>query len=190
MIPVGYSMGGPVAQLVWQRHPDRVAGLVLCATARNFRGTPEVSPGRLALVGGVSGLAAVLRAVPPGVRRQATKASVVWRKRALGMPDWVLEEIGRNDSAAMLEAFRALQSFNSSAWIGDVDVPTAVVLTTDDHLVPPSRQRKLATAIPHASVWPVDGDHDACVTRPRSFGPVLVAACAAVVSSMSVEGRR
>ena len=35
---VGYSMGGAIAQLAWQRHPDRVAGLVLCSTARNFRG--------------------------------------------------------------------------------------------------------------------------------------------------------
>src|SRR5436309_15731104 len=26
-IPVGYSLGGPVAQLLWKRHPDRVAGL-------------------------------------------------------------------------------------------------------------------------------------------------------------------
>ena len=36
IIPVGYSMGGPIAQLVWRRHPDRVDGLVLCATSRNF----------------------------------------------------------------------------------------------------------------------------------------------------------
>ena len=35
---VGYSMGGAIAQLVWRRHRDRVEGLVLAATARNFRG--------------------------------------------------------------------------------------------------------------------------------------------------------
>src|SRR5688572_28316008 len=28
VIPVGYSMGGPVAQLLWQRHRDLVDGLV------------------------------------------------------------------------------------------------------------------------------------------------------------------
>src|SRR3954469_21660305 len=38
-VAVGYSMGGPIAQLTWQRHRDRVEGLVLCATSRNFRGT-------------------------------------------------------------------------------------------------------------------------------------------------------
>ncbi len=33
VIPIGYSMGGPVAQLVWRRHRERVQGLVLCATS-------------------------------------------------------------------------------------------------------------------------------------------------------------
>src|SRR5215470_14844889 len=32
-IIVGYSMGGPVAQLVWRRHPELVSGLVLAATS-------------------------------------------------------------------------------------------------------------------------------------------------------------
>jgi len=40
-IPVGYSLGGPVAQLMWRHHRDRVDGLVLCATSRNFRGKPH-----------------------------------------------------------------------------------------------------------------------------------------------------
>jgi len=36
VIPVGYSMGGAVAQLFWRRHPNRTAGLVLCATGARF----------------------------------------------------------------------------------------------------------------------------------------------------------
>ena len=39
-IACGYSMGSLVAQLIWRRHPDRVAGLVLGATSRNFLGSP------------------------------------------------------------------------------------------------------------------------------------------------------
>ena len=35
-VVAGYSMGGAVAQLVWRRHPSRVIGLVLCATAARF----------------------------------------------------------------------------------------------------------------------------------------------------------
>jgi 3-oxoadipate enol-lactonase len=33
---VGYSMGGPVASLIARRHPDRVDGIVLCATALDW----------------------------------------------------------------------------------------------------------------------------------------------------------
>ena len=35
-IVVGYSMGGPVAQLLWHRHPKKVDGLVLSATSHSF----------------------------------------------------------------------------------------------------------------------------------------------------------
>ena len=37
-IVVGYSMGGAVAQLLWHRHPERVAGLVLCSTTARWEG--------------------------------------------------------------------------------------------------------------------------------------------------------
>ena len=37
-VVVGYSMGGAIAQLTWVRHRHRVSGLVLCSTARNYRG--------------------------------------------------------------------------------------------------------------------------------------------------------
>ena len=60
LIPVGYSMGGPVAQLVWRRHPERVTGLVLCATAPYFAG--RRTERRMLL--GLSGLAAVARLAP------------------------------------------------------------------------------------------------------------------------------
>jgi 3-oxoadipate enol-lactonase len=38
-IACGYSMGSLVAQELWRRHPDRIGGLVLCATSRNFLGS-------------------------------------------------------------------------------------------------------------------------------------------------------
>ena len=39
-IACGYSMGSLIAQLLWRRHPNRIAGLVLGATSRNFLGSP------------------------------------------------------------------------------------------------------------------------------------------------------
>ena len=182
-VPVGYSMGGPVAQLTWLRHPDRVAGLVLCATSRNFRSAAEPALPELALTRGVAGAAAALRLLPPGARRPLATAGLGWRTRALGLPEWAVQEVSRNDPAALLDGYRELQRFDSSPWITGVDVPTAVVVTTDDHVVAPHRQRRLAEAIPGAAVWAVDGDHTACVNAVDRFVPALVAACGWVCDS-------
>ena len=37
VILVGYSMGGPISMLFWRRHPELVAGMVLEATALEWR---------------------------------------------------------------------------------------------------------------------------------------------------------
>ena len=59
-IVVGYSMGGAVAQLLWQRHRERLLGLVLCATAPHFNRQRNE---RLSFLG-LTGLAAVARLTP------------------------------------------------------------------------------------------------------------------------------
>ncbi len=77
----------------------------------------------------------------------------------------------------MLAWAAALGRFSSRAWIGGVDVPTAVVVTSRDVLVPTARQRALAAAIPGATVVELDGDHGVFVTDPRAFAAALVEAC-------------
>jgi 3-oxoadipate enol-lactonase len=82
----------------------------------------------------------------------------------------------------MIEAGRALGAFDSSSWIGEVDVPTGVVVTENDQLVAPHRQHKLAASIPGASVHTIAADHLVCAApdaRVR-FVPTLVEACADV----------
>jgi pimeloyl-ACP methyl ester carboxylesterase len=91
-----------------------------------------------------------------------------------------------HDPAAIAEAGTAIARFASQDWIGGVDVPTAVVVTRQDQLVPPHRQRKLAAAIPGATVHPVDGDHGVCASNPERFVPVLVEACTSVAERARV----
>lgn len=174
VIPVGYSMGGPVAQLVWHRHPELVAGLVLCATSRDFAGRP----GERAAFAALGGATAVARAMPERMR-------LVVRERVTGnrfdgdtpQGRWARGEFDRSDGRLLLDAGYSLGRFSSRDWIGGVDVPTAVVLTELDGLVPPHRQRKLAEAIPDARVFPVAGDHVVCSMQPDVFAPVLLRAC-------------
>ena len=177
-IAVGYSMGGPIAQLTWYRHRDRVAGLVLCATSRNFRG----GPGERVAFGVLPGLAAATGVAPAGLRRQLMRRFTAGRVDDPPTRRWAMRELRRSDPASLAAAAAALGRFSSHAWIGDVDVPTAVVLTTRDQAVPPHRQQKLADAIPGAKVHPVDGDHLVCALGAHRFVPVLVSACVDVAT--------
>lgn len=159
-IVVGYSMGGPIASLVWRRHRDLVGGLVFCATSRNFRG----SPGEKLTFGamGLAGMSPV--AVPKPLVRLCGSAL-----GALPLPlpqpgpvkdvRWAIEEMAGHDPRSIIQAGAAIGKFNSSPWIGQVDVPTSVVVTTSDQVVPPIRQFRLARSIPHATVHCVEGGH-------------------------------
>ena len=68
-------------------------------------------------------------------------------------------------------------------------MPTAVVVTARDHIVPVSRQLRLARAIPGASVHEVDADHAVCVTRPQLFTQALLQACWSVTAARADGGQ-
>jgi len=93
--------------------------------------------------------------------------------------DRIRDELLGHEPATVIQAAEAVTRFSSHDWIGRVDVPVAVVVTTQDELVPALRQRKLAASIPGAEVFEVEGDHDACV-RSADFAPTLVRACLSV----------
>ena len=76
-------------------------------------------------------------------------------------------------------------AFTSDSWISQVDVPTAVIVTDRDRVVPPGRQLELARAIPGASVRHLDADHGACVNAPHLFAPALLEACWSVAPGRS-----
>jgi 3-oxoadipate enol-lactonase len=181
-IAVGYSMGGPIAQLLWRRHPALVCGLVLCATTGSFSNRPSE---RMAF-SMLAGAAIAARATPPPVRRRVHRRVNARRHDDTDVGLWARAESTRSDPRALLEAGRALGAFDSHPWIGDVDVPTAVVVTELDQLVSPGRQRKLAAAIPGSRVHPVAGDHLACAgaAADAAFVPVLLEACLGVAADL------
>jgi pimeloyl-ACP methyl ester carboxylesterase len=181
MIAVGYSMGGPISQLLWHRHQDLVSGLVLCATSRDFRGSPR----ERVLFNLLPPVSLAARMTPGVVRREAVRRMLSDRLGETPMARWATQELRRNNPATLAEAAQALGRFTSREWIGEVDVPSAVVVTTKDRAVPPHRQRKLAASIPGAAVFEVDGDHGACVMDASRFVPVLLRAVRSVA-----EGQR
>lgn len=182
-IAVGYSMGGPVAQLLWRRHRRLVEGLVLCATSRTFASLTRERARFVALGAAALGARALPRSVTAGAMARVFDA----RSTTGPAEGWFAEELKRNDWTAVLEAGRSLGRFDSRSWIGEVDVPTAVVTVMGDSMVVPRRQLALAHAIPGATVHPVQGEHTVCATHPRRFVPVLLDACASVAERGHAE---
>jgi len=182
-VAVGYSMGGMVAQLVARRHALMVSGLVLCATARNVLGSPAERLAALTL----PAAAAAIRWNP---LLQPVSAEILGLTLLGPVDDPAIAartraELRKTSLGTALSAVQAVCEFTSHSWISQLDVPAAVVVTTQDRVVPASRQRKLAAAIPGASVHEVDADHAVCITAPQVFAPALLQACWSVVPQQS-----
>ncbi|CAN5667703.1 hypothetical protein BH18ACT2_BH18ACT2_01180 [soil metagenome] len=173
LIAVGYSMGGPIAQLLWRRHRRLVDGLVLCATSCTFSGTVRE---RL-LTGVAMGTGALADALP--IERMATVSFAAWHQWRCrrGRPWWGYSDVARHDWSEIVAAGRELLRYDSRAWIGAIDVPAAVVVTTSDDVVPTQRQREMAGRLGDASCFEVDGGHAVCTTDPQRFVSTLVRAC-------------
>ena len=180
-VAVGYSMGGMVAQLLSRRHAPLLSGLVLCATARNVLGSPAEKLTALAL----PAAAAAIR-LNPFLQPMSAE---LFGMALLGPVDdpatarQARAQLRRTSLGTAISAVQAVCEFSSHSWIGQVSVPTAVLVTTRDRVVPVGRQLRLARAIPGATVHEVAADHAACVTAPGIFNPVLLQACWSVTGA-------
>jgi pimeloyl-ACP methyl ester carboxylesterase len=175
-IPVGYSMGGPIAQLMWRRQPRRLDGLVLAATSRDFGGgmRDRIVFQSLPLALAASRL--------PGYRAFRARALSLLAPRFASATDrrWAIDELRLGEPRAILEAAAELGRFSSRAWISSVDVPTSVIVAMDDQLVPVRRQLKLARSIDHSVAAFVNSDHYAPGRPEADFVQVLLHECRGV----------
>lgn len=167
-IACGYSMGGPVAQLLARDHRDMVRGLICCATSSHW------TEPRMRVTWRAMGLLRLLLNLFP---------TAAWRRalRLMGMPEnqttsWVAAELTRGASIDLAEAGRELGRYDGRPWLPSLrNRPSAVVVTTKDRDVPPRLQRELADLLGAARLE-VEGDHVVVTSHPDRFNPVLLEA--------------
>ncbi len=181
-IPVGYSMGGPIAMLMWRRHRPIVNGLVLCATAASF------AHSRIERVSfaGLTGLAATARLTPENAREWISSRSYLRRKADKWGP-WALSQVELHDWRMVLEAGHAIGSFSAQSWVSDIDVPTAHIITLRDPVVPVKRQLQLYTSIPNAEARRIDAEHDAIVASADHMSDLIIESAHSVVARRLVR---
>lgn len=181
VIPVGYSMGGPIGMEFISRHPELTAGFVACATALDWSSTRRDRFDWSFLP------------VAETVFRSRLSSTVValWARRVAKADtfphrEWVLAELRRNDPRALVEAGRELHRFDGLATLAPLQpvpsrFPTAMVVTTRDRLVPPRKQRELAAAL-GAQIVELPIDHGGTITDGLAWSAALCLALESVTA--------
>ena len=165
---VGYSMGGPISLHLAYRHPDLVRALVLEATALEWR----EKRWERARWRAVSLLGPMLRsfAYPRWLRRAMHSLLGAGHPFHQYLP-WLITEMRRTDPTVVVEAGFALSRYDARPWASTLGKPAAVLVTTEDRLVPPRKQYELARAL-DATVHELRGDHLCTLVQPDEYAAV------------------
>ncbi|MFL6109441.1 MAG: alpha/beta fold hydrolase [Marmoricola sp.] len=172
-VVAGYSMGSIVAQRCWRQHPKRFGGLVLAASTDHFRTTGTERVFHQAMELGMGALRTLSRSKALTVAAKATTEALL---DPSDTHTWALNEWRSTSSWAVAQAVASLGRFHSTPWLRDIDVPTAVVVTTKDKVLAPERQRMIAASIPGATVHEAACGHAGCVLDSATFVPAFLEA--------------
>ncbi|NYG57599.1 pimeloyl-ACP methyl ester carboxylesterase [Nocardioides daedukensis] len=173
----GFSMGSIIAQRTWRQHPDRVAGLVLAATTDRFRGTVSERLFHQAMETSMAALRGVSRSRVAG---QVAVDVAAHDPVPVDIHDWALAEFRSTSPWAVAHAVASLGRHHSRPWLRRINVPTAVVVTLRDKVIPAARQLDLARRIPGATIHGIDAGHASVVMEAEVFVPAFVEACTTV----------
>ena len=180
VIALGYSMGGPISLLMTRRHPDLVAGLVVQATALEWRATRrERFVWRFLPMMG----AALRSWTQPLVLRKGVELIIDDASDLAEHRGWLIAEAMRNEPKTMVQAGKALSRYDARDWAGELGVPAGMLVATKDRLVRPRKQRELASAL-RATVVEVPMDHLGALDRPGQFASATVELVSSVASAL------
>lgn len=165
VVTVGYSMGGPISMHLAHRHPDLVAGLVVQATALEWRArfAERMRWKTVRLLGPMLRSWAYPRWLRYGVVRLLGAGHEL-----IDYVPWMELELRRSDTMAIVQAGRALGRHDARPWASSLGKPAGALITTEDHLVLPRKQRQLADAL-GAYVIDLEADHIAAWELPAAF---------------------
>jgi len=166
----GVSFGGAIALELAVAQPRKIGALILQGVEARFRTTLGATIARR-----------VLERFPlpsdNGFLNQFFNLLHGGKPAPGPLSDFVVERCWETDQGVMARRIGLLESFDVSDRLWQVEAPTLVLAGTRDVIVPPSRQRALASAIPGARYATLEGaghigflSHRAEVARhARSF---------------------
>jgi 3-oxoadipate enol-lactonase len=165
-VACGLSMGGYVALELWRRHPDRVAGLVLA----NTRAGADDDAGRerrRALAERLRGEGnGFLVETPPPLLSEGA-ADDLWAT----VKGWIADQSAEAIAAASLGM---AERPDSTPDLPAITVPTLVISSSGDTLIPPDATRPMGDELPDARYEEIeDAGHLSNLEAPETFDDLL-----------------
>lgn len=162
----GLSMGGYAAFELWRRARERVIGLIL-ANTRAVADPPEGAEARRALARRLLSEGNVLADEPPPLLAEDAPAELQERVRG-----WIAEQSPRAIAAA---ALGMAERPDSTPDLPSIDVPTVVITSTGDRLIPAEVSSEMASRIPAARLETLERvGHLSNLEAPDTFNAVLL----------------
>lgn len=163
----GLSMGGYVAFELWRRAPERIAGFVL-ANTRAVADSEEAAANRRRLADRLlaEGMGFFLNDPPPLLSEEAPADLRAWLRGVIG------DQPPASIAAALLGM---AERPDSTPDLPGIDVPTLVITSELDALVPSEASLAMAALIPNASSSVLGGvGHLTNLEAPEAFTKLLV----------------
>ncbi len=165
VITLGYSMGGPISMLLARRHRDLVRGIVVEATALEWRAN-RWERWRWQLV---RLLGPMMRSwAYPRLMRWALEHVVKTQEPVQRYAAWAIAETRRGDAFNIAQAGHQLAVHDARPWADSLQLPAGSLITTRDRLVPPYKQYELAKAL-DSFIIELSDDHLCTITSPDEY---------------------
>jgi len=134
-VPVGFSMGGAIAQKLLLDHPGKYSAAVLIATGAKLGVMPMI-------------LETIEKDFPKYIEMKGQMAASAKTPREIIQP--VLDDTALCDPSVVLGDFHACNAFDERSRVKEIEVPVLVITADDDLLTPPMFGGYITGQIPKA----------------------------------------